>query len=428
MLAGLSDAQWDDVTRVTMVLDRAATGELNTAKLRRLAEQRAPDPSIFEEREPWFFRTVASTYTIDSYFTRPDKATTLKNYETDLNEGRALLVGHDTRTLNLGASLLGKYEAHGYAVPDSEERVPWTYGDYFLLRGKEPQDSVIESFRGGVQNRFSVGFQPGWWRCSMDGMDLFSWDCPHIPGRYYDKDGKPVEDRAQGQLAFADLVDMHLRETSTVYANASPGATLLKAQRMVEAGEVHDWKTVRLLESLYRCRMPGSERTFPAAVPVQTEAEAEMPAEREGEQTEREPVCLHTDGLWVPTAELLAMGFERAVTVSELVRSYGEHRQAAAQIDKYRGRVIGEALEQGRRALGANFNEDRATRMFKGLDLDEIVEQRNDWQKAGDAIFAQGRQTEEQSDTPPATTEREADTRERRGYVSRLPAAASRVG
>lgn len=427
MLAGVSDDDLAGMSRGTGIFVRADDAALNTNHLLGLAKKRAQDPTIFDEREPWFGRFVATTYTIDSYFTRADKDTTMKNYQADLNEGRALLVGHETRgQINLGMSLVGKYEAHGYThreegASDSQQ-LPWVYGDFYLLRGKEPQDSVIDAFRGGTQDRFSVGFSPGWWRCSVDRMDLFSWDCPHIPGRYYSKDGKPVEDRSQGTMAFADLVDCHLRELSTVYSNSTPGATLLKAQRMVESGAIHDFKTVRFLESLYRHRMPGSEHIYPAATPereaspVTDEAkEAAGGNEPGGASAERAAPVINTDNvLMIDRAELEALGLARDATASTVLEAFKLHRKGAAQVETYRAAAIKEAIDAGGRALGVNFSKERQTKMLEALDVEDIIAQRQEWVKVGDATFKAGRQTVEKPSTaartPAAANRRTAPT------------------
>jgi hypothetical protein len=397
---------------------RSSQDPVNVARLRRRAEERAPDPSIFETREPWFGRAVASTAVVDDYFTKPDPLTTLKNYAVDLTEGRALLIGHQTGAINLGMSLIGQYEAHGYThVRDdgTEERVPWVYGDFYLMRGREPQDSTIEAFQGGTQDRFSVGFQPGWWRCSVDGLDLFSWDCPHIPGRSYDAKGKPVDNPADGVLAYADLVDMRLRELSTVYANAAPGATFLKAQRMVESGAVHEWKTVRLIEQIYRHKLPGTERVYPAAQPVEREAEL-TGTEKSGEGSENttaEQVNGVELGLVIDRAELTALGLPVETTASELIGAFKTHRANAAKVEAYTTEAINDACKEGARALGAeHWNEDRQRKMLANLDMADITSQRREWAAMGDNIFATGRKTVEKADEEPAENTRQADKRE----------------
>lgn len=432
LLAGVSDQQFDEMTRVTFAVMRVSADDpLNETYLRGLAEQRAPDPSIFEERPPWFGRFVAATYALDSYFTRMDDQTTLKNYAADINEGRALLIGHNTQAQNLGMSLRGKYEAHGYKTEESPAGIPWTWGDYYLLRGKEPQDSVIESFRAGTQDRFSVGFSPGWWRCSIDRMDLFSWDCPHIPGRYYDKNGKPTDDRETGTLATADVVDAHLRELSTVYSNATPGATLLKAQRMVESGAVREWKEIRFLESIYRHKMPGTERVYPAAKPEEREATVEGDGkETSGEKAPENVTATQVQGvelgLVIDRAELAALGLPQDATASALIDAFKTHRANAEQVTAYRGEAIKDAIHEGKRALGTHFNEERQTKMLGGLDIPDITAQRREWAEIAQGMFGNGRVTEEQADEEPARTKTVADRREAGRNRSAAPLIASR--
>jgi hypothetical protein len=77
------DAIGDMLFRGTM---RATSKGLNVDSLMQLAISRANDPTVFDEVEPFFFRTRASNSQLDSYFTRM-ASSSLANYVEDGKRG-----------------------------------------------------------------------------------------------------------------------------------------------------------------------------------------------------------------------------------------------------------------------------------------------------------------------------------------------------
>ncbi|MGR6004901.1 hypothetical protein ACT7C0_30235 [Bacillus cereus] len=104
-------------------------------------------------------------------------------------------------------------------------------GHWYIMRGLtlngENTDDTIKAMKAGIIRDMSVGFggDKMSYRRGSCGRDLWDWECPHIPG---------LEDE-NGRMSFSWIVDAHLREVSTVYKGATPGAYIDKAREYMQA-------------------------------------------------------------------------------------------------------------------------------------------------------------------------------------------------
>jgi hypothetical protein len=223
--------------------------EADLALINRLARSPLKAEDLFA------FDCVPSTDAIDSYWTR-QAPSSMANYARDAMLGVALMNSHRTSPwmgeieLPIGRSYYGEVQAPAEGTLDALTRL---FVKAYMLRNYQPNqktantDELIRGIEAGVIFDLSIGFKPGWYRCSICGLDLFDRDCPHFPGAKYGESGSKVR-------AYAWVEDAHLGEFSTVYDGATPGAGIVKAQRAVEAGTL-DRKAITDLEDCYQVRL-----------------------------------------------------------------------------------------------------------------------------------------------------------------------------
>lgn len=203
--------------------------------------------------EVFAFSGICSNDRLDTYFTRMDPVSTLRNYAEDLKAGTSLLEGHDIRKNPYGRS----YDGIMVAASGEPESFNSVRGFWYILRdtnanGAQTND-IIRQIKAGIIRDMSVGFGGSnmWYRCGSCGRDLFDWDCPHIPGL-------PDE---TGKTSFAWVVDANLREVSTVYKGSCPGAYVDKARAYIQQGQLSE-KNVMLLERQFQVRLDDGKRSI----------------------------------------------------------------------------------------------------------------------------------------------------------------------
>ena len=229
-----------------------------------LAVKRAPDPSIFDEVDPFFFTVSASNRSVDSYFTTMDE-TSLVNYAADATDpGVQFQNSHSVKSVGFGRSLAGDVVGRGknqevlidfYTVPGL--RAEGTSSDEFILGA-----------RSGIYADVSIGFMPGEMRCNICGNDfLRKWDveyggpdyCGHWPGMKY----QVGEGRSAKEVTcILNVIDGRLNEVSFVYDGATPGAGIVAIDmaRMALAGGHLSEAERTGLENIFRVRIAPNER------------------------------------------------------------------------------------------------------------------------------------------------------------------------
>lgn len=401
----------------------------SVADLRTLAEKRAPDPAIFDEHEPFFWRAIPSTGALDSYFTMMADST-LKNFAKESKEGRAFQNSHNHMELPIGYSLTGEYINGATAL---ESRVE---ADYYTMRGLMMADISTDVFiamvRGGIVRDVSVGFSGGEWICSICGQDMMvGWECWHFPGFVYDKgddsDRKKKSSETKGALCTATIENGHLSETSAVFDGATPGAAVAKAYREIELGRMKPDQAA-LMEQRFRIKLPPIATQFaPGGLPGDA-----APSRKENKDMDFEASVRAALGIAEDDDAIKSItGLQRGVATADTSRTraegqlagittvigevgcpegtdpaiwlraeFGKLRPQAEDGQKYRSSLITDALAEGKRAHGESFADE----IYKGMlnssatSIDAITRMRDDWKVAGDKIFGNGRQTEEVED------------------------------
>lgn len=346
----------------------------------------AYDPAIFEERTPFFWTAEISNDQIDSYYTHM-LPSTLNNFVTGARAGISFLNSHRHNELPFGRSLDGRLISDG-----QRQRV---LADFFTLPGLNlngvTTDDFITGVRAGIVADVSVGFHGGTHFCDICKTNYMSWDCPHLAGMKFE-----VKD--SGLVTCTVSVDnATLSEVSGVFDGATPDATIQKAQRMAEAGELKP-DAVRVLEARYRTRLP-TKRSFA----VNPQRDKTMEFEQIVNQI-REVLALPADADVVAGVLAVSTAPEKLRTVeqqlTEARAKVAELEPLAADGRAYRDDLINEALAEGVRAYGDKFNRATYEAALKPASLDLIRQMKTDWAAVGDSRFAGGRQTVDDSQAP----------------------------
>jgi len=445
-------AMTDQAQREQVFAHPARVAQLTFADAQRLTElvreHHAFDPAVLAERSPFFWPAEISSNRLDSYFTRMDTSS-LRNYAAEAAAGVAFQNSHNQWQLGFGRSLTGKFEEAG--------ELARVQAEFYTFPGLRLHDVSTDDFilgvRTGLIKDVSIGFYGGSFRCSICGLDMLSWECPHIPGIHY----HPTE-RSQAvadELAFAWVDDAHLAEVSAVYDGATPGAAILKAQQEADGGRLRP-EVARVLEARYRIRLPGATRQWAGATVERSVQEEEaMPSNVDDGATEAtkvptlpqveevtplpEPVTelpeeieelraladsqtarvrAAAEALGVPeggdlSAAIRSLRAEiarlqpweaQALQAEERANGYEQRIAELAPLAEdgrlYRADLLAEALAEGVRAYGERFNAEMYTALLQAAPLAAVKRMRDDWRLVGDQLFAGGRLTVDRPEQP----------------------------
>jgi len=196
------------------------------------------------------FQMEISNDLLDSFGTRMDPDTTLKNYADDFREGLSIQNSHNTDELPLARSFWADLERRGSAGDPRDPERTAVVAKVYIPRGINvtgvATDDLIRAIEAGVVRDASVHFDDSaTYQCSICGGDMYEREssCVHVLGATYN-----------GKRAQALIVDAHAVEGSLVYDASTPMAMIQKAERMAAAGKL-DARQVDRLERLYRTRI-----------------------------------------------------------------------------------------------------------------------------------------------------------------------------
>lgn len=428
-------------------MTRAAATSLG--KLQDLASARAPDPAIFDEHPPSFWRAEISNNSLDAYVTRMARSS-LQNYAADAEAGVSFQPSHDIYAESLGASLTGQYSG------PQGNGVARVLADFYALGGYDPAvDRFLVRARAGIAKDVSIGFYGGQMRCSLCGADAIQFfgmsflGCDHVPGLEYEVTGPSYQPdsgvptpgaatdaagtesrarkgKARMELAFLWVEQAHLAEVSTVYEGATPGAEIvgMKATALADAGRLNP-EQARLLETRFRLKLPVAHARWPGATlppsaakeklmdPI-TELRALLAADGAEVPEDADAVLAQVRGaLWAGREATV----EQARLTGEADRLRGELATAQEQVTTlmplaadgraYRAQLTEVALAEGVRAHGEAFDRERWAQRFAAADLAFITDMTAEWAPKAAARFPGGRQTtagDEPRDTATGTS------------------------
>lgn len=358
--------------------------------------------------ELFMFSGICSNDRMDAYQTRMDPMTTLRNYVEDLQSGVSLQAGHDITKNPYGrsydAQFLTSYEenavrGHWYIVKD------------LVLNGDNTNDT-IRAIQRGIIRDLSVGFggDEMYYRCSSCGKDLFDHNCPHFPG---------LEDE-NGRMTFAWVTNARLREVSSVYKGATPGAYVDKARQYANQKQLSEQNIARL-ENAYSIRLDSGERSFYIPSKEKETPKTEENRNEEAENMGEQERTYSRNNLLADIRQAVRDNkIEKAAVYDVLAEEGDKFRQpediqlrnelgkdfckpeAVRQLKKeaqqgrrYLEDTIDEAVKARVRAFGDGFNSDsyRAMLATSG-EIDHIKEEIAAYERMAKERFKPGRQTE----------------------------------
>jgi len=325
----------------------------------------------------------------DSYFTRMDPTTTLRNYAEDLKTGVSLLNGHDISLIPYGRS----YDGTLVPAADDANSFNAVRGHWYIMRGLtlngENTDDTIKAMKAGIIRDMSVGFggDKMSYRCGSCGRDLWDWECPHIPG---------LEDE-HGRMSFSWIVDAHLREVSTVYKGATPGAYIDKAREYMQQGQLSQ-QNIEILERQFQVRLDNNKRSFFMSKNHKGANSVGLlqqitDAIRENKVEKREIYkLLGEEGETFRQPDDIAIRNELGDNAT--VDGVKQLKEEAEQGRTYAADMINNAVEARTRAQGDKFDADKYRQMLvRAADLDFVKEEIDTYEAMAKDRFNGGRQT-----------------------------------
>jgi hypothetical protein len=331
------------------------------------------------------FSGVCSNDRLDSYFTRMDPVTTLRNYAADLNNGVSLLGNYNIYTAPFGRSYGGQL------IQDNTDHTNAVRGDWYILKGVkingESTDDTIKAIKAGITRDMSVGFSDESYRCGSCGRDLWDWECPHIPG---------LEDE-QGRMSFAWIENARLREVSTVYKGSTPGAYIDKARAYVQQGQLEENKIARL-EQRFQTRF---ERKDGAAffMPKREDNKnmnliEQIRTALQKNEIEKSRVyeILQSEGDKYRQPDDIALRNELGEQAT--IEGVKQLKVEAEQGRLYAADLVDQAVASRTRAQGDVFNAESYKNMLvRAADLDYIKDEIKAYEEMAEQRFTPGRQT-----------------------------------
>ena len=173
-----------------------------------------------------YYRAIISSNSLDSHHSRMDNST-LENFAREASTGVAVLDSHNHRSVGIGRSVSGEYDAERGTVSS----------EFYILGGLDlndqsfrTSDSFKTAIKDGMLNDVSVGFYGHDERCNLCNNSLWSENCRHWPGFDYEVEEDGIKKNVK---ASTTIINGHLSEFSLVYDGANEDAQIVeKARRM----------------------------------------------------------------------------------------------------------------------------------------------------------------------------------------------------
>lgn len=207
-----------------------------------------------------FVMRIATGEMVPDRYCYFDKSS-LENFAKDAASGVPLLQSHNSyRDVAIGYTFLGEYvssrkyvNAAAYIIKGLRLNSGYSYSE---------SDGYILSLQKKGIREVSMGIYGGTAICSICGGNYMSYrECQHWRGKEY-----PVGPNRVMRLCYYTWHDSHLDEVSLVANGAVPGAMILKAQQMLEKGEIFladitkafekSYKSFNVTETFLRNRIP----------------------------------------------------------------------------------------------------------------------------------------------------------------------------
>lgn len=323
------------------------------------------------------YQGIISSDAMDSYYTKMDAETSLRNYANDLKAGTPLMTYHETSQSPIGRSF-------DSSIDVKEDGKTVVRGLFYIVRhtkiNGESTDDLIRQIETGTLTEMSVGFGGInlWYKSSYDGKDIFE-------SRYY-----PGDKDENGNLVYYYIMDATLREVSLVYKGACPDAVVERIRNDLPNMEDAE-RQIQKYETRFNVRidMPKQRSKEGKRMNIEEITRAVEKGDlQRGELLKALKVDAITDG---QRSILKELGEDASI---ETVRSLKEK----AEIGE---RAFNEKLDElvkARVAIGQEFDQEKYKEQMRSMDVDFIEDQTRLFEDIKKAEFKPGRQTQKQND------------------------------
>ena len=417
-----------------------------------------------ETEDKYYIRILASNSELDKHNSMMDPKTTLKNFEADAKSelGVALKDHHGSysRSFGYGRSV-------GAKLTDKNE----LFIDFFILKDMDynkessfhftSSAQLIRAIKNGLVNQASIGFYDAREICNISGKPIrrysfWDWEpdtdtekSPFKMGKYYDVDGKQVK-------ATYTVFDARLKEVSLVEFGSNRKTAIEKRffTELMDPDHVSDPR--RFIKELMMTDQEWIEQLRDALkVPtlkstdepdaVVKALETEVAGLRTTISTQKDEIADLTNASQdVDTARQQFVTTLRDALDLKDVRSTddpdtvlenvteevtGLRNQVETQKDEiadlqaaakdgeaYREARVEEAIKQGNRAYGDDFDEEYHREYYGDMPLEKLEEHIAQNKKKGDAALPAGRSTSDDHEPPPERNKRTPRQRKRKRW------------
>lgn len=323
------------------------------------------------------YQGIISSDAMDSYYTKMDAETSLRNYANDLKAGTPLMTYHETSQSPIGRSF-------DSSIDVKEDGKTVVRGLFYIVRhtkiNGESTDDLIRQIETGTLTEMSVGFGGInlWYKSSYDGKDIFE-------SRYY-----PGDKDENGNLVYYYIMDATLREVSLVYKGACPDAVVERIRNDLPNMEDAE-RQIQKYETRFNVRidMPKQRSKEGKRMNIEEITRAVEKGDlQRGELLKALKVDAITEG---QRSILKELGDDASI---ETVRSLKEK----AEIGE---RAFNEKLDElmkARVAIGQEFDQEKYKEQMRSMDVDFIEDQTRLFEDIKKAEFKPGRQTQKQND------------------------------
>lgn len=323
------------------------------------------------------YQGIISSDAMDSYYTKMDAETSLRNYANDLKAGTPLMTYHETSQSPIGRSF-------DSSIDVKEDGKTVVRGLFYIVRhtkiNGESTDDLIRQIETGTLTEMSVGFGGInlWYKSSYDGKDIYE-------SRYY-----PGDKDENGNLVYYYIMDATLREVSLVYKGACPDAVVERIRNDLPNMEDAE-RQIQKYETRFNVRidMPKQRSKEGKRMNIEEITRAVEKGDlQRGELLKALKVDAITEG---QRSILKELGDDASI---ETVRSLKEK----AEIGE---RAFNEKLDElvkARVAIGQEFDQEKYKEQMRSMDVDFIEDQTRLFEDIKKAEFKPGRQTQNQND------------------------------
>lgn len=323
------------------------------------------------------YQGIISSDAMDTYYTKMDAETSLRNYANDLKAGTPLMTYHETSQSPIGRSF-------DSSIDVKEDGKTVVRGLFYIVRhtkiNGESTDDLIRQIETGTLTEMSVGFGGInlWYKSSYDGKDIFE-------SRYY-----PGDKDENGNLVYYYIMDATLREVSLVYKGACPDAVVERIRNDLPNMEDAE-RQIQKYETRFNVRidMPKQRSKEGKRMNIEEITRAVEKGDlQRGELLKALKVDALTDG---QRSILKELGEDASI---ETVRSLKEK----AEIGKRAFEEKLDELVKARVAIGQEFDQEKYKEQMRSMDVDFIEDQTRLFEDIKKAEFKPGRQTQKQND------------------------------